>query len=123
MVLKVTRAKSNNAHVNKFAYAFDPTNIDSAAEDSMRSAFFQKQRPSEGLLPGVLVPAAVFAILLGMTKVQWYDSILVPLYNGGSYSSVITKSWVTSATGSLLFSGALYVSKYGIEQMVWLFSR
>jgi len=68
----------------------------------------------------VLVPVFGAAILLGMTKVQWYDRFLVPLYNGGSFSGVITKSWVTVAGDVLLVWGAAYVSVHGIEQTVRL---
>ena len=121
-VLKVTRAKSSNAHVNQFHYGFDPANVSNAAEDAFARQFVfpETPRPEEGLRVGVLVPVAAAAIVLGMTKVQWYDRVLVPLYNGGSYSGVLTKSYVAMAADGLLLWGAAYVSMYGVEQMVRL---
>ena len=66
------------------------------------------------------MPVATAAILLALTKVQWYDRVLVPLYNGGSYSGVVTKSYVAMAGDILLVWGAAFVSLYGVEQMVLL---
>jgi len=108
--------------VNQFSKAwFNPENVSDATKDRFYENIFpQVERPAEGLLPGVLMPVLSAAIVLAVTKVQWYDRVLVPLYNGGSYSGVLTKSYVVLAGDILLIWGATYVSMYGVEQMVLL---